>query len=68
MMDFLRSISITGWILILLILVGIWALPGMIRTAMGRRDPRDRLPHRSDGRPDHPPPGAGGDQSGGDGT
>lgn len=56
MSAFLASVSVLGWVLIALLAVGLWALPGHIKRWAGARDPRDTLPERSDGRPDTPPP------------
>ena len=60
MIEFIGSVTVGGWVAIALLAVGIVSLPRTIRNAMGKADMRDRLPLRSDGRPDVPPPGSSG--------
>lgn len=60
MIEFIGSVTAGGWVAIALLAVGIVSLPRTIRDARGKADIRDRLPLRSDGRPDSPPPSGGG--------
>ena len=60
MIEFIGSVTVGGWVAIALLVVAIVSLPRTIRDARGTADIGDKLPLRSDGRPDVAPPSVGG--------
>ncbi|MCR9150990.1 MAG: hypothetical protein NXH83_12500 [Rhodobacteraceae bacterium] len=52
MIEFIGSVTVGGWVAIALLVVAIVNVPRTIRDARGKADLRDKLPLRSDGRPD----------------